>query len=260
MVKKIVVDQLCESIHFSFPPKRIISLVPSQTELLADLGLEQEVVGITKFCIHPKAWTKSKKIIGGTKKFWFDAIDELNPDLIIGNKEENYKEGIHQLKEKYPVWMSDIVTFEDSLAMINSLGIITDKVKESEFIVQQIQNSFSTLKKANAQSILYLIWRNPWMAAGRDTFIHTLLEKMGFVNILSGTRYPELMDNDIRKLSPDIILLSSEPYQFSEQHMEEIKQLSPSSKIILADGEMFSWYGSRLIQASSYFNELTLQF
>ncbi len=257
MVKKIVEDQLLESVHFSFPPKRIVSLVPSQTELLADLGLEQEVVGITKFCVHPTAWVRSKTIVGGTKKFWFDAIDELNPDLIIGNKEENYKEGINQLKKKYPVWMSDIITFEDSLSMITSLGIITDKVKESAVIIHQIQNSFSGLKKANPQTVLYLIWRKPWMAAGSDTFIHTLLEKMGLENILKDTRYPELKDNDIKKLSPAVIFLSSEPYPFNEQHIEELKQLCPLSKIVLVDGEMFSWYGSRLIQAPAYFNSLT---
>lgn len=253
---KTVSDQLNEPIHFSFPPKRIVSLVPSQTELMADLSLEHEVVGITKFCVHPQEWINEKQIVGGTKNFWFDAIDELNPDLIIGNKEENYREGILHLKKKYPVWMSDIVTLEDSLSMINSIGAITNKLENAELIVRQIQDSFAGLRKIKPQQVLYLIWRKPWMAAGCNTFIHSVLEKIGLQNILKDSRYPVLNDDDIKTYSPSLIFLSSEPYPFREQHIEEIKQISPSSKIILVDGEMFSWYGSRLIQAPNYFNSL----
>ena len=256
---KTIEDQLHEPVHFSFPPKRIISLVPSQTELLADLGLDQEVVGITKFCVHPEKWKTQKEIIGGTKNFWFDTVDKLQPDLIIGNKEENYKEGIQQLRKKNPVWMSDIVTYEDSLSMIRSVGVITDKLKEAEIIIEKIQNSFSELKNVSHQTALYLIWMKPWMAAGNHTFIHTLLEKMGLENILKDERYPILKDDEIKKLSPDIIFLSSEPYPFNQKHIEEIKRLSPSAKIVLVDGEMFSWYGSRLIHAPAYFNSLKLQ-
>ena len=116
------IDHLGKQISISFPPKRIISLVPSQTELLADLGLEDRIVGITKFCIHPEPWQKTKTIVGGTKKFRFDVIDSLKPDLIIGNKEENYQGGIEQLKSQYPVWMSDIVTLKDAFAMIREIN------------------------------------------------------------------------------------------------------------------------------------------
>ena len=181
---KSVFDQLKDIISFSFPPHRIISLVPSQTELLFDLGLTNEVVGITKFCIHPATWQKEKKVIGGTKNFQFEVIDALNPDLIIGNKEENYKEGIIKLKEKYSVWMSDVVSLEDSFTMINAIGDLTNKAQEAQVIADKIQTSFNNLKKVKSKSVLYLIWKKPWMAAGSQTFIHTMLTSMGLQNCL----------------------------------------------------------------------------
>jgi ABC-type Fe3+-hydroxamate transport system substrate-binding protein len=242
-----------------FPPRRIISLVPSQTELLGDLGLEREVVGITKFCVYPEKWKKQKVIVGGTKKFNYKIIEELDPQLIIGNKEENFEEGIRQLEKKYPVWMSDIVQFEDALEMILALGNLTDKSKDAQSIAEKIRRNFSLLKPMKSASVLYLIWRNPWMGVGANTFIHTLLEKAGLRNSLHHTdRYPVLTDDDIAKLHPDLILLSSEPYPFRSKHIPELKVISPQAKVLLVDGEMFSWYGSRLIQAPGYFNSLSL--
>ncbi len=253
------VDQIILSVNHSYPPQRIVSLVPSQTELLVDLGLEEQIVGITKFCIHPPQLKDKKVIIGGTKKFWFDVIDELKPDLIIGNKEENYKEGINQLKEKHPVWISDIYTLEDALHMIEMIGDITAKVPMSQSIVQQIRGSFQTLQQCQRKSVLYLIWKNPWMAAGSECFIHNMLEKMGLINCLSYIpRYPQLTDDKIRSLKPDLIFLSSEPFPFKHEHIKELQELSPTSQILLVDGEMFSWYGSRLIQAPRYLKELVL--
>ena len=148
---------MAENVILSFPPKRIVSLVPSQTELLHDLSLDKETVGITKFCVHPIHWMKHKAIVGGTKNFRFDVIDALKPDLIIGNKEENYKEGIDVLKRKYPVWMSDIVTWHDALTMITSIGEITDRVAQAHTIANQIQISFSGLLKTKPKTVLYLI-------------------------------------------------------------------------------------------------------
>ncbi|HTJ47869.1 MAG TPA: helical backbone metal receptor, partial [Cyclobacteriaceae bacterium] len=198
-------------------------------------------------------------IVGGTKNYWFDVIDELKPDLIIGNKEENEQEGILQLKQKYPVWMSDIVTWEDSLAMIKSIGVITNRIAEADHIINQIQHSFSAIKKHNKKSVLYLIWKKPWMGVGNNTFIHVMLEKIGLQNCLQPlSRYPELNDDEIRSLKPDLIFLSSEPYPFKEKHIEELKKLCPQATIMLVDGEMFSWYGSRLIKAAPYFNSLII--
>jgi len=252
-------DQLGKTVSIHFPPGRIISLVPSQTELLADLGLQQEIVGITKFCVHPTAWLKSKAIIGGTKNFSFEIIDRLKPDLIIGNKEENYREGIEQLSEKYVVWMSDIVTLQDALSMIASIGELVDRQRIAQQINKGILNAFDHVKKYSDQSVLYLIWKKPWMAAGSGTFINALLNTIGLKNVLEETRrYPELTSDEIQKLKPDYIFLSSEPYPFQVKHIDELRSISPFSKIIVVDGEMFSWYGSRLMKAPEYFNTLIL--
>lgn len=250
-----VIDQIGFPVTFHSPPERIISLVPSQTELLADLGLDNQVVGISRYCIHPSNWLYSKTVIGGTKKFDFDIIDSLQPDLIVGNKEENYKEGIEKLKEKYPVWMSDIVTIEDAVAMIRSVGEITDRQRESAVINEMVQSSLHKIKPLAPATVLYLIWRKPWMAAGKDTFVDTMLGLLGLKNILRTQRYPEVSLNEI-KGNPDYIFLSSEPYPFKEKHIEEVREIFPESKPILVDGEMFSWFGSRLKYVPEYFNNL----
>lgn len=251
------VDQLGNELVVQFPPMRIISLVPSQTELLADLGLQNEVVGITKFCIHPPGW-QSKKKIGGTKNFNFEVIEQLKPDLIIGNKEENYRTGIETLQQKYPVWMSDITTLSDAVAMIKALGALTDRSQAAEDIANRIEKGFASVRQFEFQRVLYLIWKKPWMAAGPNTFIHHMLSAIGLKNVVTGPRYPEVQDSEFEKLDPEIILLSSEPYPFKESHIDELSKLCPNAKILLVDGEMFSWYGSRLLKAPAYFDRLSL--
>ncbi|MFZ6009352.1 MAG: helical backbone metal receptor [Bacteroidota bacterium] len=246
-------------INISFPPKRIISLVPSQTELLAALGLNEQLVGITKFCVHPPTWLGAKNIVGGTKNFNFEIIDDLKPDLIIGNKEENYEEGIRALRVKYAVWMSDIASLCDALDMIKSIGELTDHAKKARQLIHDIEFSFRHLKKKVPANVLYLIWRKPWMAVGHGTFIHTMIETIGWQNCLHEMpRYPRLTAEEIQALKPDYILLSSEPYPFQEKHKQELQNLCPDAKIALVDGEMFSWYGSRLVKAPAYFNSLMI--
>jgi ABC-type Fe3+-hydroxamate transport system substrate-binding protein len=255
-MQRTFIDQLGTSVTITYPPKRIISLVPSQTELLYSLGLESEVVGITKFCVHPKHWKSAKTIVGGTKEFRFDVIDALQPDLIIGNKEENYEEGIVQLREKYPVWMSDIVSFEDSLSMIEHVGELTNKIEAAKKLKESIVSQFSALQTLQSEKVLYLIWRKPWMAAAKNTFIDSMLGKMGLQNALTTSRYPELIDDEIRELNPSLVFLSSEPYPFKQKHVEELQEIFPTAKILLVDGELFSWYGSRMLLAPKYFGSL----
>ena len=251
-------DQLGRSIEFNFPPQRIVSLVPSQTELLFDLGLGDRVVGITKFCIHPQEWFKTKPKVGGTKNFSLDAISHLNPDLIIGNKEENEEVGIVKLSEKYPVWMSDIFDWQSAMQMIEQVGKLVDKSSEAKSLVSEIESRFKNTRKFETRRAFYMIWRKPWMAAGKNTFINSMLSKIGLTNCVEQTRYPELTDDQIRELSPDLILLSSEPYPFKEKHIQELNEILPQAKVVLVDGEMFSWYGSRLLKAPDYFSTLVL--
>jgi ABC-type Fe3+-hydroxamate transport system substrate-binding protein len=235
-------------------PQRIVSLVPSQTELLYDLGLGDRVVGITKFCIHPKEWFTTKTRVGGTKNLNVETIVNLQPDLIIGNKEENERVSIEQLMQQYPVWMSDITTITDAKQMITQLGLLTGTSHRAANIVADIDKGFAQVPNQNlTRSVLYLIWRKPYMAAGTDTFINHVLRLVGFENVLADdTRYPEITAEEIATTNPQYILLSSEPYPFNNKHIAELQAIAPNAKILLVDGEMFSWYGSRLTQTGPY--------
>jgi len=248
-MKKTVYDHLNRKVAYNFPPKKIISLVPSQTELLYDLGLANEIIGITRFCIHPKNRFKEKTKIGGTKNFDFDKIRALKPDLIIGNKEENYKEGIEELAKEFPVWISEIYTFEDNLKMISDIGNLCNKKQESDKICEDILKEFSKIKIPTIKkTVAYIIWQNPIMSINNNTFINNILEKSGYENIFRSKkeRYPEISEEELKIVKPDFIFLSSEPYPFKERNRKEYQNKFPESKIILVDGEMFSWYGSRL--------------
>ena len=251
-----VKDQIGNLFSFDAAPKRIISLVPSQTELLFDLGLENEVVGVTKFCIYPKEKTKEKTVIGGTKKLRFEVVHRLQPDLVIANKEENVKEHIEALREDYPVWVSDIKTLEDALQMIEAVGQITQTEKAATDLTAKIQRSFKAALTPKKRKALYLIWRNPYMAAGSDTFINEMMQRAGFENICSQNRYPALSFEEMKALKPEIILLSSEPFPFKAKHVQEIRTELPNTEVMLVDGELFSWYGSRLLKSAAYFLEL----
>ncbi|NDK55069.1 ABC transporter substrate-binding protein [Pontibacter fetidus] len=235
-------------------PQRIISLVPSQTELLFDLGLADRIVGVTKFCIHPTTQVKSKTIVGGTKNFKFDIIAELQPDLIIGNKEENYKEGIEALQQKYNVWMSDIYTLEDALEMMRQVGKLTGTQTIAQQLTQIIVTRFAQLQPAQPPiKAAYFIWRKPYMAVGGNNFIDNMLQLCGFENIFSDLdRYPQISPEQLQQADPQLILLSSEPYPFQEKHIAEFQELCPKATIKVVDGEMFSWYGSRLTKAPAY--------
>lgn len=256
-----MLDQMQRQVSIPNNPHKIISLVPSQTELLFDLGLEDKIVGLTKFCIHPKEKTSYKTKIGGTKKFYFELIDQLKPDLIIGNKEENYQEGIEKLSEKYPVWMSDIITLEDSLDMMLALGKITNTEKKASQLVKNIQLQFKKLQSiSNNKTVAYFIWQKPLMVAGSTTFIQEILSLSGFENVFAvQSRYPSIEVQDLKDTNPDLIFLSSEPFPFQEKHLQYFKEICPNSQVILVDGEMFSWYGSRLLKSVEYIQNLWSQ-
>jgi len=255
-----LIDQIGHSVTVESPPQRIVSLVPSQTELLAYLGMDREVAGITKFCIHPEEWFRTKTRVGGTKNVNFNKIEQINPDLIICNKEENKESEVKQLMEKYPVWTSDIHNMEDALNMIKAIGEIVGKTENALKLIKEIKIKFDELSKHKLLPIkvLYMIWKTPFMAAGKDTFIDSMLSQCNFMNVCDASlgRYPELKVEDIRNLNPQAILLSSEPYPFSEKHLQEVKLYFPGVLPVLVDGEYFSWYGSRLLNAPEYFKNI----
>jgi ABC-type Fe3+-hydroxamate transport system substrate-binding protein len=258
MLQHSFTDQLSRVIQINFPPRRIISLVPSQTELLFDLGLDTEVIGVTKFCTHPDGKVQGKTKVGGTKNLNLDLIRSLQPDIIIANKEENDRSQIETLMQELPVWMSDINDLNNALAMIRAVGQMVDKGEQAALLSQQIAQGFATIQpSAFKLKVAYLIWQKPYMAAGTCTFIDDMLQHCGWENTIKLDRYPEI---DITELAyADVIMLSSEPYPFKQKHVDAFTKQCPRSKVILVDGEMFSWYGSRLLKAVPYFKKLMAQ-
>lgn len=238
--------------------QRIVSLVPSQTELLYQLGLNDAVMGITKFCVHPPHWFRNKIRVGGTKNIDFQKIKGLAPDLIIANREENTREQIELLAADYPVWVTDVNTLEEALQMIADIGRLTRRHEAAHLLCNEIEQVFAAIPKNNPPaSVAYLIWQDPLMTVGGDTFINDMLLHAGLVNIFSSSnRYPVIEPGQLQALKPQFIFLSSEPYPFQQKHLEQWQPMFPDSEIVLVDGEMFSWYGSRLLQAPAYFNHL----
>lgn len=236
---------------------RIVSLVPSITELLYSLGLDDEVVAITKFCVRPQKWFREKTRIGGTKNINTKKIKLLQPTLVIANKEENVEEQVKEIETFCRVYISNITDFDDALLMIQTVGILTNTPSAAQQIIFQIQNNFASLSIHNFKKAAYFIWKNPWMVAGGDTFISSMMQRAGFKNIFADkNRYPEITLDDLRQLNPEYILLSSEPYPFKQKDIEYLQQVFPHTKILLVDGEMFSWYGSRMMYAAAYFKKL----
>lgn len=252
-----VTDQMNRMVEIPDDCQRIISLVPSQTELLIDLGLKDKLIGVTKFCIHPKGIKDSKTIIGGTKNFKIDLIRKLNPDLIIGNKEENYQEGIEELEKEFPLWMSDIYNLADAKDMIKQIGIITNSKKNSTTIVEMIEKEESQLAPILPKTALYFIWKKPYMVAGSNNYINEMLRLNGYHNLCNSafySRYPELSEKEMIEMNPETILLSSEPYPFKEKDVKVLQKILPQTEIKIVDGELYSWYGSRIIKALKLFN------
>lgn len=248
-------DDLGAPILLSSKPQRIVSLVPSLTETLIDTGLKNQLTGITKFCVHPKGLRQEIKVIGGTKNPRIKDILNLKPDLVFANKEENGEEDINELKKFTQVYVTDIKNNQDILDFLRMLNVVfkTDACFE---LLQKIQN-LPIYPERKKIPTCYLIWKDPWMTIGKDTFIHSMMEKYGFQNICSDSvRYPIISFEQIKAHQTKIVMMSSEPYPFKEKDKEELLKLLPGTIIILVDGEMFSWYGSRLLLADTYLNNL----
>lgn len=235
---------------------KVISLVPSITETLFDLGLtSDDIIGRTKFCIHPKDQIKHVEIIGGTKNLNLDKIKSLKPDLIIANKEENVKEQVEELMKDFKVLVTNVETLEDNYYLIKQLGHIFGKEEKAQFLNIKTYEVFDIPKREKKLKVAYLIWKDPYMTVGGDTFISRILEELGFENQFKDQkRYPEVKLQDLKEA--DLIFLSSEPFPFKEKHIDEIQNVCVDQKIMIVDGEAFSWYGSHLARCEEYYREL----
>lgn len=255
-------DSLNRAIDLPKTPKRIVCLVPSLTELLHDMGLERQIVGITKFCVHPVNYLSTKTLVGGTKKVKFQVIRDLQPDFILCSKEENTEEIVLELERMAPVYVSDVNSFDDAIDLIKELGLILNKRTQSEHIVDKIKFRLKAFQKNIKDSpiikVAYFIWANPWMVAGNNTFINDMLRICRFENIYaSKERYPEIsIDNMPLREKRDVLLFSSEPYDFSDEEVYEVLQENGKILTVFVDGQYFSWYGSRLIKAFEHFKQI----
>lgn len=209
-------DDLQRTVSFQFPPKRIISLCPSITETLYALHLSHEIIGRTRYCIHPANQINQATIVGGTKQIKEDIVAQLNPDLIIAEKEENPKEMIVNLAKHFPVYVTNVESYDDALKMIIDLGRICDQVETAQKLVKEIIDQFKYLHSVDQVRVAYLIWKKPYMVAGNHTFIHSIIEKCGFINVFKDRpeRYQIVTIEDLLQANLDFIFLSSEPYTF----------------------------------------------
>jgi len=243
----VVTDQLNDTIRLEKTPSRIVSLVPSITHYLSDLGMEEEVIGITKFCILPDVWFRTKTRIGGTKQVDIQKVAQLQPDLILANKEENTKEDIEALRLIAPVYVSDINTIEEAYQMMQDVALITNRLERGNSWISQIKTSFASLQPLQVKkNVLYYIWQSPDFVVGRKTYIDDVLNLLGLENACKEDRYPALQE---RKDDPDVIFLSTEPYPFKTEHVELYQSHFPQSIVLLVSGEAFSWYGSYMLEA-----------
>lgn len=260
-----VVDQVGRSVSIPTQPRRIVSLVPSITELLVDLHLEDELIGITKFCVQPYRLKSTKTIVGGTKNVREAKVAALQPDFIIANKEENTEEIVRNMGQIGPVFVSDIATLDDNLNLIRQFGTIFNRRTHADRLISKIEYEASLFDDYILQQphlkAAYFIWKKPYMVAGSNTFINHMMQRCRLNNIFATRgRYPEI---EIKKLrlegDPEVILLSSEPYPFKDEDAFEIGRFTHHAKVVFVDGEMFSWYGSRPAKAFQYFRKLREQ-
>lgn len=246
-------------ISLDSPPHRIVSLVPSQTELLAHLGLDDEVVGLTRFCERPEHWRSAKTIVGGTKQVDTDTVEALAPDLILANHEENTAEDVAALDTIAPVFVTEVKTVSDALEMIRTVGTLTETSDQTSTLVGKIISRFEALSDVRPVRAVYLIWREPYMTVGGDTFIHDVMTKGGLENAYGDqTRYPEVSLELLAETSADVILCSSEPFPFhkKDKFTEDLQAALPDTPLEIVDGQPFSWYGPRLLHTPAYLKSL----
>ncbi|SHF19654.1 ABC-type Fe3+-hydroxamate transport system, substrate-binding protein [Fodinibius roseus] len=235
--------------------RRIISLVPSLTELLIDLELKDKLAGRTRFCVHPKEEVADIPIVGGTKNPRLDTISQADPDLIIANKEENRPTDIKTLMDDFEVEVTDIATIEDALITIHRLGQKLQVTEQAGELISDIQDRLTDRPGEPELRTAYMIWKDPWMSIGGDTYIHDVLEHWNLPNIYgSRSRYPKLDLNELQSYNPDLVLLSSEPYPFREKHLAQVQEVCPAARVLLVEGEWFSWYGSHMKHAFGRLN------
>ncbi|MES2106232.1 MAG: helical backbone metal receptor [Pseudomonadota bacterium] len=241
---------------------RIVSLVPSITELLCELGLAPGLVGRTGFCIHPAALVKNIPKIGGTKDVNIEKIRKLAPTHLVVNIDENEKPAVDRLAEFIPhVIVTHPIKPVDNLPLYDLLGGIFNVQQKARQLSAEFQQAYGELRPCGRpQTVLYCIWKDPWMTVSRDTYIANMLDLIGWKtwqSPVAGKRYPAFEWSDDLLHGIDVVLLSSEPYRFTEEHVDALER-QIGKPVCLVDGELLSWYGSRAIPGLRYLKQLAV--
>jgi ABC-type Fe3+-hydroxamate transport system substrate-binding protein len=258
-MKRSFTDHLDRNVTLVDSPQRIVCLCPSLTETLFAIGAGDRVVGRTRYCIHPEAGVADVATVGGTKKVDVEAVAALEPDLVIAEKEENTQAEVDALGSRWPVFVTDVVDFSSALRAVEDLGELVGCARAASRLTERIRAKFDLIQPLSPPiRAAYFIWRHPTRTAGGETYINAVLGRCGFENVCAGIagRYPEVTIESLLDLGVALVLLSSEPFPFDEGHAREMKGLLPGVEVITVDGEMFCWYGARMIRAAEYLRGL----
>jgi ABC-type Fe3+-hydroxamate transport system substrate-binding protein len=257
-------DDLGDELTLDDVPRRIVSLVPSVTETVIALGAADRLAGVTNYCVYPADIVKDIPKVGGTKGFSFESIDAARPDLILANKEENRKHQIEKLRERYPVFVTYPRTVEQAIKMILDLGVLTGTEERASELAASCDHFLESMEPAIAGPPLRtacMIWRDPWMAVGPDSYVSALLDRVGFVNVFTEAdgRYPETTLDAVIERRPEVIILPSEPYEFGKADQEELDRFlegrGVAATTLRMDGSLLTWFGSRTLKGLRFFYE-----
>ena len=254
------VDASGVALALSAAPRRIVSLIPSTTELLCALGLAEALVGVTVYCVEPRDVVRGKTRVGGEKDPDLAAIRSLAPDLVIANVEENRREDVDALRAVgIPVWVTYPRTVAEGLAMIRDLGEVTGARDRARALLDTLEPLYAQARARAAArppvSVFYPIWREPWMTVGADTYVHDLLATCGGANVFADrVRYPTITLDEMAARGPEVIFLPDEPFRFRRAHLRDFDAYPAvpavrNGRMHLVDGKPFSWHGPRLAEA-----------
>jgi len=255
------VDASGVAVELPRPPRRIVSLVPSTTEILCALGLGEALVGITVYCVEPRDVVRGKTRIGGEKNPDLEKIRTLEPDLVIANIEENVRADIDRLRAwSIPVWVTYPRTVAEGIQLIGELGELTGSPVRAAELLRDFEPLLERVMMATARrppvAVFYPIWRGPYMTINGDTYIHDMLKVCGARNIFADRpeRYPTVTLDEVAARRPDVILLPDEPFRFRRAHLADFAKYADvpavrDGRIRLVDGKPFSWHGPRIAEA-----------
>lgn len=258
-----LVDALGRSLTVRQRPERIVSLVPSLTEALFAFGLEQEIVGVTRFCVEPRRGVAGKTKVGGTKALDVAKIEALEPDLVIASAEENSPGDVTQLFDHgCPVFVTMVTSVQSAIDLLRQLATITGTTAAARPIIQGAKKALTFVQATGAGGervrVFCPVWRNPYMTCSRGTYMDDVVTVCGGRNVFDERRerYPRVELAEMAALDPQVILLPSEPYRFTKRHKADFRAFADvtavkNGHIFLIDGRMLTWYGPRIAQSLS---------